>query len=79
VERLRAADESVEALLEVLTDALGPAMRDPSAEGMESKWRTAIIEAITARVLDRWAELSGTGNYPTKAVCNCAEQTMSAT
>ena len=73
MERLRAADESVEALLEVLTAALSPAMRDPSAEGMESKWRSAIIEAVTARVLDRLAELSGTGNYPSKAVCNGAE------
>jgi hypothetical protein len=70
VERLRAADESVEAVLEVLTDALSPAMRDPSPEGMESKWRSAITEAVTARVLDRLAELSGTANYPTKAVCN---------
>ena len=74
VERLRAADESVEALLEVLTAALSPAMQDPSAEGMESKRRSAIIEAITARVLDRLAGLSGIGNYPTKAVCNGEEQ-----
>ena len=79
VERLRAADESVEALLEVLTAALSPAMPNRSAGGMQSKWRSAIIEAVTARVLDRLAELSGTGTYPTKAVCNGAEQTMSAT
>jgi hypothetical protein len=79
VERLRAADESVDALLEVLTAALSPAMRDPSAERMESRWRSAIIEAVTARVLDRLAELSGTGNHPTTAVRNCAEQTMSTT
>jgi hypothetical protein len=73
VERLRAADESVDALLEVLTAALSPAMTDRSAEDLESKWRSAIVEAITARVLDRLAELSGTGDYPTKAVCNSAE------
>ena len=79
VERLRAADESVDALLEVLTAALSPAMTDRSAEDLESKWRSAIVEAITARVLDRLAELSGTGNYPTTAVRNCAEQTMSTT
>jgi cobalamin biosynthesis protein CbiD len=60
VERLRAADESVEALLEVLTAALSPATQERSAEGIESKWRSAIIEAVAARVLDRLAELSGT-------------------
>jgi len=79
VERLRAADESVDALLEVLTAAPSPAMTDRSSESMESKWHSAIIEAITARVLDRLAQLSGTGNYPTKAVCNACGTTMSAT
>jgi hypothetical protein len=70
VERLWAADESVDALLEVLTDALSPAMTDRSAEGMKSKWQTTIIEAVTARVeavtarvLDRLAELQETGSH----------------
>jgi hypothetical protein len=48
-------------------------MQERSTKGMESKWRSAMVEAVTPRVLDRLAELSGAGNYPPKAMCTGAE------
>jgi hypothetical protein len=76
VERMRAADESVEALLEVLTAALSPALQERSTKGaVESKWQTNIIEAVTARVLDRLAELQETGSYAPLSSIRAADVT----
>jgi hypothetical protein len=44
IERLRYHDESVDALLDMLTSALGPEMFQ--TEGSKSNWRQLIIDAI---------------------------------
>ena len=52
IERLRERDESVRALLEVLTFAVNPGLESP-AETPQPKRKSMIIEAIAARVIDR--------------------------
>ena len=51
IERLRERDESVRALLEVLTFAVNPGLESP-AETPQPKRKSMIIEAIAARVID---------------------------
>jgi hypothetical protein len=51
IERLREQDESVRALLEVLTFAVNSGLESP-AESPQSQWKSVIIEAIAARVID---------------------------
>lgn len=55
VEQLRVADESVDALIEVLIATLGS---DPprSLGGPPCDWQTLLIETVTRRVLQRLAE-----------------------
>jgi len=53
IERLRKTDESVDALIEVLTAVLSPKMECRFSERFEPGWSTALIEAVAARVLDR--------------------------
>jgi len=53
IERLRKADESVDALIEVLTAVLSPKIECRYTERFEPGWSTGLIEAIAARVLDR--------------------------
>ncbi len=67
VERLRTVDESFDALVEVLTAALSPEVREHSTERMESKRIATMIEVIAARVLARLAELQRTGIHPPNA------------
>ena len=53
IERLRKIDESIDALIEVLTAVLSPKMECRFTERFEPEWSTALIEAVAARVLDR--------------------------
>ena len=53
IERLRTADESVDALLEVLTAALDPEVNVPLRRDAESRWRRLIIDAVAERVFGR--------------------------
>ena len=53
IERLRKTDESIDALIEVLTAVLSPKMECRFTERFEPGWRTGLIEAVAARVLDR--------------------------
>ena len=53
IERLRISDESVDALIEVLTAVLSPKVECSFTDRFESGWSTGLIEAIAARVLDR--------------------------
>ena len=55
IERLRRTDESVDALIEVLTAVLSPSMEGRFSERFEPGWSTALIEAVAARVMDRIA------------------------
>ncbi|MEO8663819.1 MAG: helix-turn-helix domain-containing protein [Bryobacteraceae bacterium] len=52
IERLRERDESVKALLEVLTFAVNPKLESPP-ESLEHEWKGVMIEAIAARVIDK--------------------------
>src|ERR1700722_6374669 len=53
IERLRKTDESIDALIEILTAVLSPKMECRFAERFEPGWSTGLIEAVAARVLDR--------------------------
>ena len=60
IERLRRDDESVDALLEVLTAVLSPRMEGYFSHRFEPGWSTGLIEAFVAKVLDRIGELRQT-------------------
>ena len=53
VEQLRIADDSIDALIEMLTSALNPQMGAPAHECVHPKWRAIMIEAVADRVLDK--------------------------
>jgi hypothetical protein len=57
VEELRRADESIDALIEMLTVALNPEMETPSQERVQPKWRAIMIEAVAARVLEQLGKI----------------------
>ena len=64
VELLRRTDESIDALAEVLTEAVSPKMEEPLTERPETKWRATMIDAMAARVIDRLAEMRGERELP---------------
>ena len=51
IERLRQTDESVDALIEVLTVTLSPRMEGRFTERFEPGWTAALVAAIADRVL----------------------------
>jgi hypothetical protein len=51
IERLRQTDESVDALIEVLTVALSPRMEGRFTDRFEPGWTAALVEAVAHRVL----------------------------
>jgi hypothetical protein len=53
VEQLRKADDSIDALVEMLTAALNPQMEAAVQERVHPKWRAIMIEAVADRVLDK--------------------------
>ena len=53
IERLRKTDESVDALIEVLTAVLSPSIEGRFSERFEPGWSTALIEAVTSGAMDR--------------------------
>src|SRR3954451_21936477 len=53
IERLRQTDETLDALIEVLTAALSPTMEGQLTERFERGWSTALIDAVATRVLDQ--------------------------
>lgn len=55
IERLRKTDESVDAVIEVLTAVLSPKMECRFIERFEPGWSTGLIEAVATRVLERIA------------------------
>ena len=57
VERLRETDESIDALIEVLTAAVSPKVGARGVERFQSRDQSVLIETIAARVLARVLEL----------------------
>ena len=53
IERLRQTDETIDALIEVLTAALSPTMEGQLTQRLERGWSTALIDAVAARVLEQ--------------------------
>lgn len=51
IERLRQTDESLDALIEVITAALTPTAEGCFTERFEPRWTAALIEAVADRVL----------------------------
>ena len=56
IERLRERDENTDALIEVLTAALSPAIEGQFSRRFECGWSTALIDAVAARVLAQISE-----------------------
>jgi hypothetical protein len=56
IEQLRRSDESVDALIEVLTNELAAGPPE-SVPRFRQSTRSALVEAVTTRVMDRLAEL----------------------
>ena len=54
-EQLRTEDETVDALLEVLTGMLSPGMAECHGERSNPEWNPALIEAVADRVIDKIA------------------------
>ena len=61
IQRLRCDDESVDALIEVLTGALREDAGRMAAQSKSVPWAGDLIETVTARVLGRLAELHAVG------------------
>jgi chromosomal replication initiation ATPase DnaA len=57
VHRLRAEDEAMDALIEVLTAVLREDVAAPQVRNARTAWPEELIEAITTRVLHRLREL----------------------
>ena len=57
IQRLRGDDESVDALIEVLTAALSEDAGRMASQRKAVPWTGGLIETVTARVLSRLAEL----------------------
>jgi hypothetical protein len=53
IERLRQTDETLDALIEVLTAALSPTMEGQLTRRFERGWNRALIDAVAARVLEQ--------------------------
>ena len=51
IERLREADESLDALIEVITAELSPGMEGSFTGRFRPGWTTALVEAVAERVL----------------------------
>jgi Bacterial dnaA protein helix-turn-helix len=51
IDRLRHTDESLDALIEVLTVALSPQMEGRFTDRFEPDWTAALVEAVANRVL----------------------------
>jgi hypothetical protein len=62
VERLRQTDESIDALIEVITAAVSPAVSGYEI-GFQTKERSVLIEAIATQVLERVLELSRSDHW----------------
>jgi len=58
IERLRKSDESVDALLEVLASELAAGQQELAVR-LPPATRSALVEAVANRVIERWAEIQG--------------------
>jgi hypothetical protein len=61
IERLRQTDESLNALIEVITAELSPGTEGCMTERLKHGWTTALIEAVTDRVLKEIRPLTTEG------------------
>jgi hypothetical protein len=64
IEFLRSQDESVNALLEVLTFAVNHQLAENRTEHPDSKWKDSMIEAIAAGVIDKLVEMQRNAGMP---------------
>src|SRR5215469_16374797 len=55
IESLRRTDESIDALIDVLTTALSPDLQTAASPLPQSSLRSMLSEAVTARVIDQLA------------------------
>ena len=63
IERLRRTDESLDALIEVITAELSPRTEGCFTERFQPGWTTALIEAVTDRDLKDIRHLTTEGNW----------------
>jgi hypothetical protein len=57
IETLRRTDESIDALIDVLTTTLSPDLQTAASRFCKSSLRSVLIEAVAARVIDQLAEM----------------------
>lgn len=67
IQRLRCEDESVDALIEVLTAALREDVGKKAGQDNAVTWRAELVETVAARVLDRLAELQADVGWSRRA------------
>ena len=67
VQRLRCEDESVDALIEVLTAALREDVGMKAGQDNAVTWRAELVETVAVRVLDRLAELQADVGWSRRA------------
>ena len=67
VQRLRCEDESVDALIEVLTAALREDVGMKAGQDNAATWRAELVETVAARVLARLAELQADVGWSRRA------------
>src|SRR6204780_2093157 len=71
IERLRKDDESVDALIGMLTARLSPGLEGHFSQRFEPGWSAGLIEAVTARVLERLSDglrINGLGTVVANSV-----------
>ena len=61
IERLRQTDESLDALIEVITAELSPGPEGSFAELFQPRWTNALIDAVADRVLKEIRRLTSEG------------------
>ena len=63
IERLRQTDESLNALIEVITAELSPGTEGCFTERLQNGWTTALIDAVADRVLKKIRGLATEGKF----------------
>lgn len=63
IERLRQADESLNALIEVITAELSPETEDCFTERLQHRWSSVPIDAVAYRVLQEIRRLTSEGKF----------------
>ena len=73
IERLRQTDESVDALIEVITAELSPGTEGSFTERFQPGWTDALIDAVADRVLMKIRRLTSEGKLEGPLACGASD------